>query len=80
MHLVSGILTNYYAWFYSRLPDVMIRRNQISAEDTIGLKPVVWFKGQAKKYMEKRDTTILNHLGTNDLLLQDLEIDENEDE
>ena len=57
----------------------MIRRNQISAEDTIGLKPVVWFKGQAKKYMEKR-ITILNHLGTNDLLLQDLEIDENEDE
>ncbi len=75
-----GILTNYYAWFYSRLPDVMIRRNQISAEDTIGLKPVVWFKGQANKYLEKRDTTILNHLGTNDLLLQDLEIDENEDE
>ena len=75
-----GILTDYYSWFYSRLPDVMVRRNQILPDDTIGLKPEVQLKGAAKKYLLKRDTSILKRMSGNnlpeDILIEKLEGDE----
>jgi membrane peptidoglycan carboxypeptidase len=47
-----GKLNDYYAWFYKRIPEVMIRREQLSPNDTIGLKPEVALKGEAKNYIE----------------------------
>ena len=51
-----NVLTDYYAWFYKRLPDVMVRRNQIQPSDTIGLKPEVKITGIAKKFLTKPDS------------------------
>jgi hypothetical protein len=51
-----GKLTEYYAWFYKRLPEIMINRNQILPEDTIGLRPDVTLTGRAKDFLIKPDT------------------------
>jgi hypothetical protein len=51
-----GKLTEYYSWFYKRLPDVMLQRNQIKPEDTINLRPEVTFEGDAREYLLKPDT------------------------
>ena len=51
-----GKLTNYYAWFYQRLPELMVARNQILPADTIGLKPDVVLTGEAKDFLLKPDT------------------------
>lgn len=51
-----GKLTDYYAWFYKRLPDLMISRSQILPEDTIGLTPEIILKGEAIDYLTKPDT------------------------
>jgi hypothetical protein len=57
-----GHLTNYFAWFYSRLPDFMVRRGQIQPEDTIGLKPEVRLTGKAKDYNVIPDSAVLDSL------------------
>jgi Transglycosylase len=55
-----GKLTEYYAWFYQRLPEIMIRRNQILPEDTIGLKPDIKLTGAAKDFLVKPDTVVID--------------------
>lgn len=55
-----GELTDYYAWFYKRLPEVMLSRNQISSEDTIGLKPEIELTGDANDYLFKADSTVVD--------------------
>jgi hypothetical protein len=61
----EGQLTDYYSWFYSRLPDVMVRRNQIQASDTIGLKHTITLTGPAKEFLIKPDTTIIDSIYIN---------------
>jgi membrane peptidoglycan carboxypeptidase len=57
-----GHLTNYYSWFYKSLPDYMVRRGQITPEDTIGLKPEVRLTGKAKDYKVIQDTAAIDSL------------------
>jgi len=55
-----GKLTDFYSWFYQYLPYFMIQRNQITPEDTIGLKPEVILTGEAKDYLVKPDTLVID--------------------
>jgi len=61
-----NVLTDYYAWFYKRLPDVMVRRNQILPSDTIGLKAEVKITGIAKRFLTKPDSLKVDSTFFND--------------
>ena len=61
-----NVLTDYYAWFYKRLPDVMVRRNQILPSDTVGLKAEVKITGIAKRFLTKPDSLKVDSTFFND--------------
>jgi hypothetical protein len=73
----NGELTNYYSWFYDRLPDVMVRLKQIQPSDTIGLKPTIKLCGRAKELLSKPDSILVDSIFINnpELLIEKLNED-----
>jgi hypothetical protein len=53
----DGKLRDFLNPYYKLLSEIMVRRNQILPEDTINLKPIKGLAGEAKKFLEKSDTT-----------------------
>lgn len=51
----TGHLRNHYAGYYRLLSGIMLRRNQISPNDTINLKPDIELTGAAKFYLTKQE-------------------------
>lgn len=52
----TGHLRSHYAGYYRLLSGIMLRRNQITPEDTFNLKPDLELVGAAKYYLTKPDT------------------------
>ena len=52
----NGELRNYFIPYFKLLSGIMVRRNQISPEDTINLKPRLKLTGDAKRFLAKPDT------------------------
>jgi hypothetical protein len=51
----SGTLRKHYEGYYRLLSGIMLRRNQITPEDTINLRPDIELTGAAKFYLTKRE-------------------------
>jgi hypothetical protein len=49
-------LRDYFIPYFKLVSGIMVRRNQISAEDTVNLKPRLKLTGEAKKFLAKPDS------------------------
>jgi hypothetical protein len=56
----SGKLRDYLMPYYQLLSGIMVRRNQILPDDTVGLKPIVKLTGEARKMLVISDSTSIN--------------------
>jgi hypothetical protein len=54
----EGNLKPFHASYYRLLTTIMLRRNQLYPEDTVGLKPQVVLTGPARKYVVLSDTLL----------------------
>lgn len=63
-------LKEHYQWFYKRLPEYMIKREQIHPEDTIGLAPNIILTGEAHSFLLKPDTT---RIDSTEIILPDFQ-------
>lgn len=52
----AGHLRDYYAGYYRLLTGIMLRRNQITPNDTLNLNPAIELTGAAKYYLTQPDT------------------------
>lgn len=52
----NGNLKPHLSFFYQKVSEIMLRRNQIQATDTINLKPNAAITGEAKKLLLKTDS------------------------
>lgn len=55
----DGKLRDFLNPYYKLLSGIMVRRNQILPEDTVNLKPIKGLSGEARKFLEKPDSTII---------------------
>jgi hypothetical protein len=55
----DGKLRDFLNPYYKLLSGIMVRRNQILPEDTVNLKPIKGLLGEARKFLEKPDSTII---------------------
>ncbi|HEX2935876.1 MAG TPA: biosynthetic peptidoglycan transglycosylase, partial [Bacteroidales bacterium] len=55
----DGNLREFISPYYKLLSGIMVRRNQITPEDTVNLRPVIKLKGEAKRFLEKQDSTTM---------------------
>lgn len=53
----DGDLREFIHPYYKLLGGIMVRRNQITPEDTVNLRPVIKLKGEARRFLEKQDST-----------------------
>lgn len=51
----TGRLRSHYAGYYRLISGIMLRRNQISPNDTVNLRPDVELSGAAKYYISKQE-------------------------
>jgi hypothetical protein len=54
----EGKLREYLTPYYQLLSSIMLRRNQITPDDTTNLKPIAELTGDARSYLAKPDSTI----------------------
>jgi hypothetical protein len=53
----DGRLKDFINPYYKLVSGIMVRRNQITPEDTVNFKPIIKLKGEARKFLVSPDST-----------------------
>jgi hypothetical protein len=64
----NGVMRPFFANYFSRLKELMVRREFINASDTFGIHPVVTLTGPAAAVFESSDTSQADSLRRMDML------------
>ncbi|MBN1143054.1 MAG: transglycosylase domain-containing protein [Bacteroidales bacterium] len=64
----NGVMRPFFAPYYSRLKELMVRREFINPSDTFGIQPVVTLTGPAAVVFDNSDTSRADSLRSMDML------------